>query len=94
MSTDSTRSRDADADEGCKLSQAIPCDGCGVLFVPARPHQRFHSATCRIAFHKGSGPSGTVKSSRRLKTCQSVTLHLPPGTEFVPGERYMLVKAA
>lgn len=72
--------------------QMIRCawPGCGILFTPRNPVQRFHADRCRAAYSREVGIVGVTVSVRRLKTRVSVTLHTadehvldaPLGTRF------------
>ena len=68
--------------------------GCGRLFAPKYPGQKFHSGPCRAAYSREHGIRIKLTSSRRLKrsvklagvTDNFAALDLP-----IDGE-YMLVK--
>lgn len=72
--------------------EMIPCKwvGCGIMFSPRNPAQKFHADKCRAAYSREVGIVGTTVSVRRLKTRVSVTLHTadehvldaPLGTRF------------
>lgn len=78
---------------GLAQGNDVVCKGCPLRFVPARSWQVFHSTACRTQYHQAHGHEGVIKASRRLKTVQAIVVHLPPGAEFVPGDRVRLVRA-
>lgn len=70
------------------------CEGCGAPFAPKRPWQKFCSAGCRKDYHLGSGPAGTVKAVRRLKSGWSVVVHMPDASGLELGTGVKVVRAA
>lgn len=68
--------------------------GCGQLFAPRNPTQKFHADKCRAAYSREVGLVGATVSVRRLKTRNSVTLHTTDERvlDAPLGTRYRLVR--
>ena len=72
--------------------ELIPCAwvGCGIVFSPRYPGQRFHTGACRAAYSREIGITAELKSSRRLvrgvrimlDTNDEAVLDAPLGTRF------------
>lgn len=72
---------------------AVPCDGCGALFAPKRPWQRFCKSQCRTDYHQAHGHEGSVKAVRRLKRGWSVVVHMADAESLELGTAVKVVRA-
>ena len=45
---------------------------CGVVFVPTRPHQRFHIPACQEAHHKATRPERDMERYVRRKRIRAL----------------------
>lgn len=76
-------------------TELVPCAwaGCGVLFVPRVPGQKFHTPKCKAAYAREVGHVGVLKHSRRLKRGRSFVIHSQDDDRDPPlGTRFLLVR--